>query len=75
MSDIQKPRKPQPQYVSPYNPATIPKWIWALLLGALFFGIVFGLYLISKPKGSNPAVTMKQSLATSGMMGMPGALE
>jgi hypothetical protein len=69
------PEENPPQYVSPYNPATISKWVWALLLGVLFFGVVLGLYLINKPKGSNPAVTMKQSLATSGMMGMSGAIE
>ena len=73
MADPQKPQKPQ--YVSPYNPATFPRWAWALFLGVLFFGIVLALYLVSKQKGSSPAVTIKQSLATSGMMGMSGALE
>ena len=75
MAYLQKPQKPQPRHVSPYNPATFPRWVWALFLGVLFFGIVLALYLVSKQKGSNPAVTMKQSLATSGMTGMPGALE
>ncbi len=68
------PQKSQPQYVSPYNPATFPRWVWALFLAALFFGIVMALYLISKQKGSNPAVTINQSLATSGMMQMSGAV-
>ena len=71
MADLQKP---QPQYVSPYNPATLPRWVWALFLGALFFGIVLALYLISKQKGSSPAVTIKQNLATSGIMQMSGAV-
>nr|QBK85600.1 MAG: hypothetical protein LCMAC101_01950 [Marseillevirus LCMAC101] len=68
------PKEKQPQYVSPYNPATLPRWVWALFLGALLFGIILAMYLINKPKGTNPSVTMKQSLATSGIMGMPGAV-
>ncbi len=68
------PEERQPQYVSPYNPATFPRWVWALFLGVLLFGIVLSLYLISKQKGSNPAVTINQSLATSGMMQMSGAV-
>ena len=72
---MEKPEKQQPQYVSPYNPSTLPRWVWALFLGVLFFGIVLALYLISKQRGSNPAVTIKQNLATSGLMQMPGALE
>jgi hypothetical protein len=75
MADPRKQQEPSSQYVSPYNPATIPRWVWALILGTLFFGIVMALYLVSKQKDSNPAVTMKQSLATSGMMQTPGALE
>lgn len=63
-----------PQYVSPYNPSTLSRWVWILFLGALFFGIVMALYLISKQKGSNPAVTIKQNLATSGMAQMSGAI-
>jgi len=75
MTDPRKQQKPPPRYVSPYNPATIPRWAWALFLGILFFGIVAALYLVSKQEGSTPAVTMKQSLATSGIMRTPGAIE
>ena len=70
---MEAPDKSQ-QYVSPFNPATLPRWGWAVFLGVLLFCIILAMYLINKPGGSNPAVIMKQSLATSGIMQMSGAV-
>ena len=71
-SDKKDPAKNK--YVFPYNPSSIPLWVWGILLGMLFFLFVIGIYYATKGNVVGPSISDRQIRVTGGLMNTPGAV-